>query len=294
MFFNNKPHQEAQGPMFDQQRIGANIMKARKAKGYTQMTLADALGVSFQAVSNWERGQTCPDIANLSALSRLLDLSIDELLGNRRAAEITREIAEDKTPKLQPEELQQVAPLLSEKQADRAAEGYSMSLAELAQFAPFVSREFLSEHTRRYLECGCKLEELTSIAPFLDRELLQELALLSYEQGNTLQEITPLAPFLGKKVTSLLAQKAYDTTGILSDLSPIAPFVERELLSRLALDAHKKNGLSDILSLAPFLRKETLNVIAADMLQTGKLTDITPLLPFLDKHIIEEFLNNRR
>lgn len=294
MFFNNKPHQEAQGLMFDQQRIGANIMKARKAKGYTQMTLADALGVSFQAVSNWERGQTCPDIANLSELSRVLDLSIDELLGNRRAAEITREIAEDKTPELQPEELQQVAPLLSEKQADRAAEGCSMSLAELAQFAPFVSREFLSEHTRRYLECGCKLEELTSIAPFLDRELLQELALLSYEQGNTLQEITPLAPFLGKKVTSLLAQKAYDTTGILSDLSPIAPFVERELLSRLALDAHKKNGLSDILSLAPFLRKETLNVIAADMLQTGKLTDITPLLPFLDKHIIEEFLNNRR
>ena len=56
MFFNNKPHQEAQGLMFDQQRIGANIMKARKAKGYTQMTRADARGVSFQAVSNWERG----------------------------------------------------------------------------------------------------------------------------------------------------------------------------------------------------------------------------------------------
>lgn len=294
MFFNNKPHQEAQGLMFDQQRIGANIMKARKNKGYTQMTLADALGVSFQAVSNWERGQTCPDIANLSELSRLLDLSIDELLGNRRAAEITKALAEDEMPDLQPEELPQVAPLLSEEQADRAAEGCRMSLAELAQFAPFVSREFLNEHTRRYLECGCKLEELTSIAPFLDRELLRELALLSYEQGVTLQEISPLAPFLGKEVTSLLAQMAYDTTGCLSDLSPIAPFIERELLSHLALDAHKQNGLSDILSLAPFIKRETLDLIASDMLQTGKLTDITPLLPFLDKSIIEEHLNNRQ
>lgn len=293
MFFNNKPYQEAQSLMFDQQRIGANIMKARKAKGYTQMSLADALGVSFQAVSNWERGQTCPDIANLSELSRVLDISIDELLGNRRAAQITKDIAEDKTPELEPEELAQVAPLLTEEQADKAAEECSMSLDELAQFAPFVSREFLNEHTRKYLKRGCKLKELTTIAPFIDRELLRELALLSYEQGNTLQEIAPLAPFLGKEVASLLAQKAYDTTGILSDLSPIAPFVERELLSRLALDAHKKNGLWDILSLAPFIKRETLNLIAADMLQTGKLTDITPLLPFLDRNIIEEYLNNR-
>ena len=95
MFFERKTTEENHA-MFDQQRIGANIMRARKAKGYTQMTLADALGVSFQAVSNWERGQTCPDIANLSQLSQVLDISIDELLGNKRAAEITKEIAQDK------------------------------------------------------------------------------------------------------------------------------------------------------------------------------------------------------
>ena len=293
MFFERKTTEENHA-MFDQQRIGANIMRARKAKGYTQMTLADALGVSFQAVSNWERGQTCPDIANLSQLSQVLDISIDELLGNKRAAEITKEIAQDKTPALEPEELVQVAPLLSEEQADRAAENQNMTLDELAHFAPFVSKEFLNEYTRTYLERGCRLKELTTIAPFLDRELLRELAMLSYEQGTTLQDIEPLAPFLGKEVTSILAQKAYDTTGVLSDLSPIAPFIERELLSRLALDAHKKNGLWDILSLAPFIKKETLNQIASDMLQTGKLTDITPLLPFLDKCIIEEYLNNRR
>ncbi len=43
-------------PTFDMMKIGANIMRARKAKGMTQMQLANALGISFQAVSNWERG----------------------------------------------------------------------------------------------------------------------------------------------------------------------------------------------------------------------------------------------
>lgn len=66
-------HEQEEQTMFDQQRIGANIMKARKAKGLTQMALADGLNVSFQAVSNWERGQTCPD---LSAIAPFLDSAV--------------------------------------------------------------------------------------------------------------------------------------------------------------------------------------------------------------------------
>ena len=41
---------------FDMQRTGATISRLRKAHGMTQMQLADALGISYQAVSNWERG----------------------------------------------------------------------------------------------------------------------------------------------------------------------------------------------------------------------------------------------
>ena len=33
--------------------IGLNIMKLRKQEGLTQMELAEKMGVSFQAVSNW-------------------------------------------------------------------------------------------------------------------------------------------------------------------------------------------------------------------------------------------------
>lgn len=46
----------ADGSMEIISSIGINIMKLRKKEGLTQMELAEKMGVSFQAVSNWERG----------------------------------------------------------------------------------------------------------------------------------------------------------------------------------------------------------------------------------------------
>ena len=42
--------------MFDTRITGKKIAALRKAKNMTQMELADEMGVSYQAVSNWERG----------------------------------------------------------------------------------------------------------------------------------------------------------------------------------------------------------------------------------------------
>lgn len=52
----------------------------RKNKGLTQETLADVLGVSRQAVAKWEAGQVYPDIANLIAISELMNVSVDYLV----------------------------------------------------------------------------------------------------------------------------------------------------------------------------------------------------------------------
>ncbi|HBN86141.1 MAG TPA: hypothetical protein DDZ89_20135 [Clostridiales bacterium] len=64
-----------------QLKINEQISFLRKQKGMTQEGLAQALGVSNQAVSKWESAQCCPDIGLLPDIAKLFDVSIDELMG---------------------------------------------------------------------------------------------------------------------------------------------------------------------------------------------------------------------
>ena len=68
--------------------IGFQIQSLRKSKGYTQNQLGDMVGVSFQAVSKWERGETLPDIGTFVTLAEVLDTTIDHLLhGGKKVTE---------------------------------------------------------------------------------------------------------------------------------------------------------------------------------------------------------------
>ena len=62
-----------------EQAIGQTIRQLRKQKNMTQEELANAVGVSIAAVSKWESGKSCPDIALLPAIARRLETSIDNL-----------------------------------------------------------------------------------------------------------------------------------------------------------------------------------------------------------------------
>ena len=64
----------------DAGKTGSFIAELRKEQGITQKQLAERLLVSDKAVSRWETGRGVPDIENLEALSRELDVSVAELL----------------------------------------------------------------------------------------------------------------------------------------------------------------------------------------------------------------------
>ncbi len=64
--------------------IYTRIADARKAKGLTQQQVADALGVTFQAVSSWETGRFIPDTWNLIELAKILDVSVSSLVEDRK------------------------------------------------------------------------------------------------------------------------------------------------------------------------------------------------------------------
>ena len=64
----------------DMKKVGIQISLLRKNKGLTQAELGERVGVSFQAVSKWERGETLPDTAILPCLAEVLETSIDNIL----------------------------------------------------------------------------------------------------------------------------------------------------------------------------------------------------------------------
>lgn len=59
--------------------LSENISIYRKERSMTQSDLAQQLGVSHQAVSLWERGETLPDIALLPQLAEVLKTSVEAL-----------------------------------------------------------------------------------------------------------------------------------------------------------------------------------------------------------------------
>lgn len=61
--------------------IGANIRRIRCERKLTQDEVASHIGVSFQTISKWERGDGYPDIEMLPVIANYFSISIDELLG---------------------------------------------------------------------------------------------------------------------------------------------------------------------------------------------------------------------
>ena len=61
--------------------IGDKIRELRKLRGITQEQLAEAIGVSFQAVSKWENHVALPDITLVPALANYFEVTCDELFG---------------------------------------------------------------------------------------------------------------------------------------------------------------------------------------------------------------------
>ena len=63
-------------------QLGNNIYNSRKEKGLSQEKLAEKINVTRQTISNWELGETSPNPEQLMLLSKSLNKSIDELVGN--------------------------------------------------------------------------------------------------------------------------------------------------------------------------------------------------------------------
>lgn len=66
-------------------KIGKHIKELRNRDGVTQDALAEALGVTGQAISKWENESGYPDIEHITPIANFFNVTIDQLFGHDRS-----------------------------------------------------------------------------------------------------------------------------------------------------------------------------------------------------------------
>ena len=261
---------------FDMHRIGQTIASLRREHNMTQMALADAMGVSFQAVSNWERGQSMPDISKLPELSELFGTTIDALLG--RSVPLIEKAAADKLdelPSLTVEEVAEAAPLLPPSQLDNLADRLleMPNLPDMTELLRYLPTSKVDALLRQRLDASMPLREY---ALFASTSAVDEAARTLEAQG---KPITDIAPFLSEDCVDAIARSRAESG---RDFTELLPFLCEDSINALArtLEGHGDR----ITHLFPFMNEATLDAIALTRLQQGR--NITEMLPFVGERLL--------
>jgi transcriptional regulator with XRE-family HTH domain len=68
-------------PTIDMQKTGSNIEALRKERGLSVKALQEYFGFENpQAIYHWQHGKSLPSVDNLLALSRILNITIEDIL----------------------------------------------------------------------------------------------------------------------------------------------------------------------------------------------------------------------
>jgi len=305
--------------MFDAVEIGRRISRLRKEKDMTQPALADVMGVSFQAVSNWERGASMPDIGKLPELAQALGVSVDELLGSGRGGELIRSVidgseesfvkneritlseAGEAAPFLKPKQVTRIVRVIEEEKEQReadvggeasdSAEQNKIDLESLVAIAPFLDEDYLDELASR-LAPNIGLGKLASLAPFLSEETLGKLAQASIKNGGTLGDLAAIAPFLDEDDLGKIALDVVKNGGTLGELAAIAPFLDEDDLGRIAKETIQRGGtLGELAAIAPFLDEDDLGKMALSCVENGGgVSQVAAIAPFLDEDDLDRIV----
>lgn len=288
--------------MFDMAKVGGTIKKLRLENALTQMELADRMGVSFQAVSNWERGNSMPDIEKLPQLAQIFHCSVGSLLGESPASAWVAQAAAGTAEVPSPQLLTEAAPILKPQQVQTLAEKSQQTqkgfdLSTLVQLAPFLGKESLSILFHRLNLADVTYEDISNIAPFADREMMSRLVNAFLQQGGTtsLKQIIDLAPFLARQDLNELILRAQrpDERITIEILTHLSPFTDKERIGQLVNAFLQQGGTAsfdEIIGLAPFLARQDLGELILRGRRPNDKIDadaLAALAPFAPKEVLD-------
>ena len=250
--------------MFDMKQIGKKITDFRKAHNMTQMELADKLGISFQAVSNWERGNTMPDISKLPELAEIFHISVDELLDGKASLvsavlddTVDAYIEEDNATE---QEIADTLPILKPGQAKKILEKADVSkFHDISSFLPFMDEDGINELAIKALERGDSIDEYL---PFMDEDGVNELAIKALERGDSIEKFLP---FMDEDDINELAIKALERG---DSIEKFLPFMDEDDVNELAIKALERGG--SIEKFLPFMDEDDVTQLALKIFRSKK------------------------
>ena len=223
--------------MFDTNKVANNIKAARTKMNMTQMNLADEMGVSYQAVSNWERGNSMPDISRVQELCNILGISFEELVGEKsQQTEIMERLMKDEETAVNLEEIVQVAALVKPDKIEKVVKDTidsddEISFSTLIGLAPFMDKETIDELANKVSDID--IGKLIGLAPFLKRKTLDSIVTKAMEEESIdTKKVVGLAPFLSQKTLKKIAGYML-SHGKEKHIVAIAPFMGKEIISNL-------------------------------------------------------------
>lgn len=278
--------------MLDIKQFGRKISELRNSYNMTQMELADKMNVTFQAVSNWERGNSMPDISKLPELAEIFHVTIDELCG--RTSKILESAAKEELDgylrknDVTAEELCDVAPVLKGSQVEKIAQqALKLNVNKINELLPFLSRDVVNQLVQKVIDEEKDYDNIAGIFPFVDEETLVNIAQKMVEQNKLTSEIIP---FLPKEKIGSMAEVIYEKNGI-EGIAHIFPFLLKKDIEKIAVEEFEKNGLGGGFEMmAPFLNKQFLTEIAKKAILHNGVETINKMAPFIDSVEISEFI----
>lgn len=296
--------------------IGKTIADYRKAANMTQSEVADQLGVTYQAVSKWERDESLPDITMLPKIADLFNISIDTLLRGsfemkeEKEVETAKQIIEEATESeavkdADPKEetdltdtifnevehdiedtfnnvgdlLEQLAPLMKPNQLDRIVSKLSKADKKLNKVYPFLKRERMSELIEKTPLDELELDELLPFLNSAQRDLLIK-KIVHLENVPTWLDLDELYPFLNadQKLTLLSWLLAYDRFDLLDEFLPFSNAEQREKIINEMIETENLNYVSDTY---PFINKELKTRLLTYFIENKMGEEVAELLEFM-------------
>lgn len=288
--------------MFDTRVTGKKIMELRKQKNLTQMELADHMGVSYQAVSNWERGNSMPDISKLPELAELFDCSVDYLLGNSKETQLIKQVIKGEDINLEEEDVlgtvASAAPIMRPEQTENIVDKVIESndhidIESIIAIAPFVGSDYLDKLLEK-VDAVKDIKLVVSLAPFLSTKTINKLV-NRLENAGGLKEVSKLAPFMKQEDIDALVMKAVKQTDgepvKSKNIIRLAPFVSSECLNDIINQLDVKMDIKTVTALAPFLKKGKVDKVVLDNLEGSSPKDFVSLYPFMEAETLREIAN---